>query len=136
MKEDIVAAIKGHARAAKATRPVAACLQDADRLRLAWSEGVRADLFSTKGGLALAEAGPQSGENVLAFLEALGDEEQFPLECKLEITDACNLACGFCHQGFGARKGSRVMPPADYAAWLDRLAEERIGRRAPAGAGY
>lgn len=127
MKEDIVAAIKGHARAAKATRPVAACLQDADRLRLAWSEGVRADLFSTKGGLALAEAGPQSGENVLAFLEALGDEEQFPLECKLEITDACNLACGFCHQGFGARKCSRVMPPADYAAWLDRLAEERIG---------
>lgn len=128
MKEDIVAAIEGHTREAKATHPVAACLQDADRLRLAWMEGAQEDLFSTGDGLALAKAGPQTGENILGFLEALGDEEQFPLECRLEMTDACHLSCGLWHQGFGAGKGKRVMPLADYTAWLDRFAEERIRR--------
>jgi hypothetical protein len=57
-KRAIVRAVAGHATTARTRRPVSACLQDADRLRLAWSDGVRRNLFSTKTGLGLALSGP------------------------------------------------------------------------------
>lgn len=126
IKADIIKAIEGHAKPEKASRPIAALLQDADRLRLSWQGNVRENLFSTAEGLALAKSGSQTAGNMLAFLELLGDENQFPLECKFEITDACNLACDFCHQGFGQRVNTRILPLAEFEDWLKRLKEENI----------
>lgn len=102
MRQEIVEAIYGHATPCKTSHPVAACLQDADRLRLSWGGRVKEDLFSTAEGLEIAKGGSQYGENILNFLESLGDEEH-PLEYKIKINDACNFACRFCYQGFGIK---------------------------------
>ena len=123
---DIVQAIAGHAHPVTTNQPVAACLQDADRLRLSWADEPRYDLFSTRSGLEMTTKGPQYATNLQMLYDRLGDENESPLECKIELTDTCNLACSFCHQGFGNKKGKSVMNFTQYRMWLARLKDERI----------
>ena len=47
-------------------------------------------------------------------------------EIKIEITEACQARCGFCHQGFGLRSNPAVMPPGEVEAWIRWAANEGI----------
>jgi radical SAM protein with 4Fe4S-binding SPASM domain len=125
-REKIVDAVARHADPAKSASDTGACLQDADRLRLAWEEGVRPEFFSTAGGLALARDGAQAAQNLLTFHENLGHPIDAPLEIKLEVTAACNLACSFCHQGYGYKTDERKMNFADYSRRIKAIAGEGI----------
>jgi len=122
----LVRAIAGHNRPGRAKGEIEAVLRDADRLRLSWAEGLKPEFFATDSGLKLAAAGPRAAANYLAFYENLGQATETPLEIKFELTDACNLACSFCHQGFGRKTAARSLGFSAYAAYLDLLAREGI----------
>ncbi|MDR1038189.1 MAG: radical SAM protein [Deltaproteobacteria bacterium] len=126
-RRSVVSAIAGHASPSRTHDPVGACLQDADRLRLSWSDGLKPEMFTTSAGLALASHGPGRLANDLAFLDRLGYLEESGLEVKVEITDACDMACSFCHQGFGSRSGGAVMALAEFSELMDRVSGEGIG---------
>lgn len=87
----VVEAIRHHAEEEPAAGDIAACLRDADRLRLAWERGFEPRCFTTPAGAGLARRSPHYLANQLASLAA----DAF-LELKFEITDQCNLACAFC----------------------------------------
>jgi len=125
-QEEVTEAIAKHASPTKASTSVGACLQDADRLRLAWESGPVPHLFSTASGLRFAQLGPVFTTNTMEFYDRLGDKEKIALECKFELTDACNMACSFCHQGFGSTEKQHVMAFEAYAQWITIVAEEGI----------
>jgi len=47
-------------------------------------------------------------------------------EIKFEVTDRCNLACSFCHQGFGAKGGTQDLDRETYERVLAVAKNERI----------
>jgi radical SAM protein with 4Fe4S-binding SPASM domain len=48
-------------------------------------------------------------------------------EIKFEITERCNLACSFCHQDFGVRRGTATLDFSAYDRILALAKKERIG---------
>jgi sulfatase maturation enzyme AslB (radical SAM superfamily) len=117
----VVEAIRHHAVEGPATGDIAACLRDADRLRLAWERGFDPRCFTTPAGAEFARRSPHYLANQLASLAA----DEF-LELKFEITDQCNLACAFCHQDFGRAAGQQVLDRATYRRFLTQAREEGI----------
>lgn len=117
----VVEAIRHHAEEEPAAGDIAACLRDADRLRLAWERGFEPRCFTTPAGVEFARRSPHYLANQLAGLAA----DEF-LELKFEITDQCNLACAFCHQDFGRAAGHQVLDRATYHRFLTQAREEGI----------
>jgi radical SAM protein with 4Fe4S-binding SPASM domain len=89
----VVAAVRGHVDEATPTDTIARCLNDADRLRLAWERGYDARYFATSAGARLAIHGADFASNWTASRLHAG-----PTELKFEVTAACDLDCGFCHR--------------------------------------
>jgi hypothetical protein len=106
VRNGVVDAIRDHAGYGTAVGDIAACLQDADRLRLAWERGYEPRYFTTATGAMLAQRTPLYLKNLLT---SLGGERL--TEIKFEVTDQCNLACTFCHQDFGHAAGHQVLGP-------------------------
>ena len=123
---DIVKAVARHNRPGRTAHKTGAFLRDADRLRLAWAEGVKRGCFSTARGLKLAELGSRAADNYLTFYENLGETAQAQLEIKFELTRACNLNCSFCHQGFGRRHSAGRLEVSVFADYLNLLAREGL----------
>jgi len=121
VQTEVVDAIRRHADEEPAAGDIAACLRDADRLRLAWERGFEPRCFTTPAGAEFARRSPHYLANQLASLAA----DEF-LELKFEITDQCNLACAFCHQDFGRAAGHRVLDRATYRRFLIQAREEGI----------
>lgn len=125
-KNAIIDAIARHTKTKSTTRYPDNCLCDADRLRLAWAHGAQTDCFSTNTGNKLAHLSPLAAANALAFYDRLSDASEGFFECKIEVTDACDLACSFCHQGFGFKRSIQALGMPAYLALLERLAQEGV----------
>jgi radical SAM protein with 4Fe4S-binding SPASM domain len=89
----VVDAVRGHVDESTPTDSVAQCLNDADRLRLAWERGYDPHYFATSAGARLAIGGADFARNWTASRLRAG-----PTELKFEVTAACDLDCGFCHR--------------------------------------
>lgn len=122
---EIVEAIRNHAIPRRARNSAAAFLQDADRLRLAFHYKPRPYLFSTRDGGKLALRGLRNLANLESFLMRVS-QNPGEFECKVELTNNCNLRCSFCHQAFGEQKHVRGMTLATFTGLLDQLAREKI----------
>lgn len=120
-RQQVIEAIRHHTELTPATDAVAACLRDADRLRLAWEQGFDPAFFATKTGTLYARRPAQYGLNQLASLSS----EPW-LELKFELTEQCNLACAFCHQDFGHATGRQYLDPKAYQHLLTQARDEGI----------
>lgn len=121
VRNGVVDAIRDHAGYGTAVGDIAACLQDADRLRLAWERGYEPRYFTTATGAMLAQRTPLYLKNLLT---SLGGERL--TEIKFEVTDQCNLACTFCHQDFGHAAGHQVLDRIVYHRLLTQARDEGI----------
>ncbi len=121
IREAVVDAIRGHAKEGTAVGDIAACLQDADRLRLAWERGFDPQYFTTAAGAKLAQRPPLYHTNLLTSLAG-----ETLRELKFEVTDQCNLACAFCHQDFGHAVGHQTLDRSAYHRLLTQAREEGI----------
>ena len=90
----IADAVEHHVDEELPTDVISQCLNDSDRLRLAWERGFEARFFSTPTGKRLARRGADFASNWFASRLRTG-----PSELKFEVTSACRtLACRFCHR--------------------------------------
>lgn len=96
------------------------CLNDCDRLRLAWERGFDARFFSTSTGARLARFGSDFANNWLASRLRTG-----PNEVKFEVTSACDLDCQFCHRR-GVAKPSGSMKLEIFEVVLRAVTEAGI----------
>jgi radical SAM protein with 4Fe4S-binding SPASM domain len=122
----VVRAIAGHNQPGRTRSRTGAALRDADRLRLAWAEGFKPEHFSTATGRLLAAGNQSMADNYVNIYENLGQTSEAPLEIKFELTEACNLACYFCHQGYGRKSSPRSLNFSVYADYLDLMVREGL----------
>jgi pyrroloquinoline quinone biosynthesis protein E len=98
----IANAVEHHVDLEQPADAISQCLNDSDRLRLAWERGFEARFFSTPIGARLALRGTDFASNWFATRLRAG-----PSELKFEVTSACDLACRFCHRtGVAAPSGA------------------------------
>ncbi|MEI7613568.1 MAG: radical SAM protein [Betaproteobacteria bacterium] len=121
VQSSVVEAIRTHPAEQSTGGPLAACLRDADRLRLSWEHGFESKYFLTSDG---AESASRSPFYVKNQLESLASDES--LELKFEVTEQCNLACSFCHQDFGRAAGVQVLDRSIYQRILVQAHDEGI----------
>ncbi len=96
------------------------CLNDSDRLRLAWERGFEEHFFSTPAGARMACRGSDFAGNWLASRLHAG-----PTELKFEVTSACDLDCGFCHR-HGVADPAGAMKFETFTTALEAAAEAGI----------
>jgi radical SAM protein with 4Fe4S-binding SPASM domain len=117
----IADAVEHHVDEELPTDVISQCLNDSDRLRLAWERGFEARFFSTPTGKRLARRGADFASNWFASRLRTG-----PSELKFEVTSACDLACRFCHRN-GVAAPSGAMKFETFESVLRAGAEAGIG---------
>jgi radical SAM protein with 4Fe4S-binding SPASM domain len=109
----VVDAVRGHVNDDAPSDGVACCLNDADRLRLAWERGYETRFFATPAGARLANEGMDFTSNWIGTRL-----RSAPTELKFEVTAACDLHCDFCHRR-GVSEKSGPMALSSFKAHLD-----------------
>ena len=77
----ILFAVKNHTTGRNATDGISACLWDADRIRLSWERGYRADFFSTERGMQIASLNRQKQQEYIA------EQEEFLVQHNIRTRD-------------------------------------------------
>lgn len=111
--EEMATAIREHSWETPPSSDLSASLRDADRLRLSWERGFDPRYFATETGAVAARLG--------RYYLLSGIENTFAggiSEVKAEVTHRCNLACPFCHQGFGVKKGRDQLAVEEFRQML------------------
>ncbi|MDR2457389.1 MAG: radical SAM protein, partial [Clostridiales Family XIII bacterium] len=124
--QDIINVIASLNSNRKSKKPATISDQYIDQTLFSWTDVKENEYLHPSAGKLLTHHNPQYISNLVNFTESLGYDLKKFFEIKFELTDACNLQCSFCHNGYGQNNKYRFLSYNDYKRWIERITDEGI----------